>query len=67
MPKEKKIDTKAKKGSVNEVEEKEIMLDDEEKVIDTDSSIPEDVFEDEEDDGLLDEDEVDPFKDKWEE
>ncbi len=67
MPKAKKIDTKAKKGSVKEVEEKEIMLDDEEKVIDADSSISEDVFEDEEDDGLLDDEDLNPFKDKWEE
>ena len=68
MPKSKKIEEKTKKVETKDVEEKEILLDDEDKVVDPDTDIADDIIsEDEEEDGLLDADEVDPFKDKWEE
>jgi hypothetical protein len=50
-------------------EPKDILIDDEEKVLDADL-IPGDVIHDDEDEDEvsgLDDDEVDPFKDKWEE
>lgn len=51
-------------------EPKDILLDDEEKILDVDL-VPGDVVVDEESDeddvSGMDDDEVDPFKDKWEE
>jgi hypothetical protein len=69
MPKAKKI-TKGEEG-VKKDETKEILLDDEEKVIDP-SVDPElingDVAsEEEEDESIPDDEEIDPFKDRWEE
>ena len=49
-------------------ETKEIILDDEEKIIDPDIVSTDTLAEEEEEDELgLDDDEIDPFKDKWEE
>lgn len=48
-------------------EEKIIEIDIEEKIIDPEIIIGEETSEDEDDDAGLDEEEIDPFKDKWEE
>lgn len=68
MPKKK---TKVVDEEVKEkdLETKEIILDDEEKVLDPDVAVPEIIEEDLEDDEMseMDDDELDPFKDKWEE
>lgn len=67
MPKTKK-ETINKEETVSEM--KEIILDDEEKVIDPELIAGEPLIDEEDeegDDAVLDDDEVDPFKDKWEE
>ncbi len=65
MPKIKKEDVK-KEDTVSEM--KEVILDDEEKVLDPDLIVGEPLEEEDEDEiSALDDEEVDPFKDKWEE
>jgi len=63
MPKTKKIEDKDISETV-----KEIILDDEEKVLDPEL-VAGDIITDEDDDGdgIPDDEEVDPFKDRWEE
>ena len=61
---------KAKKSTdiENKDETKEILLDDEEKVLDPEIIVGDIMTDDTEDeDGIADDDEVDPFKDRWEE
>ncbi len=70
MAKTKKV-TKGKESNEEEKdkdETKEILLDDEDKVIDPEI-ISGDIIDDEgeDDDGIPDDEEVDPFKDRWEE
>ncbi len=51
-----------------DIETKEIILDDEEKVVDPDIVSADALADEEDEDELgLDDDELDPFKDKWEE
>jgi hypothetical protein len=60
---------KPKKNVEKSEETKEIILDDEEKVLDPDL-VPGDILADDEemdDDGIPDDDEVNPFGDRWEE
>ena len=65
MPKEK---TETKKSGRPSEEEKVAEIDPEEKVVDTELiSSEENMDELEEEDAILDAEEVDPFKDKWEE
>jgi len=74
MPKAKKESTKENKTTEEGLEEKtdetkEIILDDEEKVLDPELIAGDVLLEDEDEEGdeiALDE-EVDPFKDRWEE
>lgn len=64
-----KIKTNTKKAEPVEKdpETKEIILDDEEKVLDPEVVIGDVVTDDTEDEEGMDDDELDPFKDKWEE
>ncbi|HEY4503574.1 MAG TPA: hypothetical protein VJJ28_00475 [Candidatus Paceibacterota bacterium] len=48
-------------------EEKIIEIDAEEKIIDPETAVGEEVDEELEEDAILDEEEVNPFKDRWEE
>lgn len=65
MPKPKK---KVTKSDENKEETKEIILDDEEKVLDPELVVGDILPEDEEDEeGITDDEELDPFKDRWEE
>ncbi len=64
MPKAKKIE---KKPVAPKEEEKIIEIDTEEKEVDPELIPGEETDEELEDDAILDDDEVDPFKDKWEE
>jgi hypothetical protein len=64
MPKAKKIE---KKVAAPKEEEKIIEIDTEEKELDAEIMPGEETEEELEDDAILDDDEVDPFKDKWEE
>ena len=60
---------KPKKNIEKSEETKEIIVDDEEKVLDPDLA-PGDILADDEDmddDGIPDDDEVNPFGDRWEE
>lgn len=60
---------KSKKNVEKSEETKEIILDDEEKVLDPDL-VPGDILADDEDmddEGIPDDDEVNPFGDRWEE
>ena len=60
---------KPKKNIEKSEETKEIIVDDEEKVLDPDLA-PGDIISDDEDmddDGIPDDDEVNPFGDRWEE
>lgn len=60
---------KPKKNVEKSEETKEIILDDEEKVLDPDL-VPGDILADDEDmddEGIPDDDEVNPFGDRWEE
>ena len=61
MPKSKTTDKNVVSG------EKIIDIDSEEKEIDPEVAVGEETEEESEEDALLDDDEVDPFKDKWEE
>ncbi len=59
MAKVKKEDTKD--------ETKEILLDDEEKTIDPELAVADLIPEEDENEESLDDEEADPFKDRWEE
>ncbi len=70
MPKPKKIIKKEDGDEKTKDETKEILLDDEDKVIaDPELLVGEAISDDEDgdDDALVDDEEVDPFKDRWEE
>lgn len=64
MPKAKKV-----AEVENKEETKEILLDDEEKTVDPDVLSDDMMSDDEDEDGVIPglDDEVDPFKDRWEE
>lgn len=67
MPKAKKIIKDNKKE--NKEDTKEVLLDDEEKALDPELMAGDIISEDEgeDDETIADDDEVDPFKDRWEE
>jgi hypothetical protein len=70
MPKAKKIIKKTDDKEETKDETKEILLDDEDKVALDPELIAGDAISDDEDgddDALVDDEEVDPFKDRWEE
>lgn len=66
MPKAKKIESRKKEGRV---EEKEVLIDDEEEKVDPDIVLGDDLMseDEEEEEESLDDEELNPFKDKWEE
>lgn len=67
MPKAKISEVKNKKPAVEIEKDKIIEIDTDEKEIDPELIPGEETEEELEDDATLDDDEVDPFKDKWEE
>ncbi len=64
MPKQKTV---TKKPSLPVEEEKIREIDLEKKIVDPELAPGEEAEEEDEDDALLDDEEIDPFKDRWEE
>ncbi len=65
MPKTKIKEVKTKTAPTEET--KEILLDDEEKTVDPELMSGDALSDEDEDAGVAEDEEVDPFKDRWEE